>query len=131
MEIKTDYNIGKVLKKTTFYSIVVLSFFVMISCDSDSDNGRGEYLPDAGAIVLELREKIISDNTFAFDLFKTTYRWTAESNVFVSPLSVNMALSMTMNGARNTTMAEMKEALRAKNYSLDEINNYNKTLREA
>ena len=131
MEKKSDYNTGNVLKKTTFYSILVLSFFGMISCDSDSDDdGRG-YLSNAEPIVLELREKIVSDNTFAFDLFKTTYNFTKESNVFVSPLSVNMALSMTLNGAESTTLEEMQDALRVKNYSSDDINKYNKSLMEA
>ena len=127
-----DYNIKSLLKKTTFYSIIAMSFSGMISCDSDNDDKEGSgYLSNAEPIVLELKSKVDTDNTFAFDLFKTTYGLTEESNVFISPLSVNMALSMTMNGAKNATLDEMKEALRAKNYSLDDINSYNKSLREA
>ena len=133
MENLSDYKTKNLLKKTVLYSIIALSFSGMISCDSDSDNdnsGEG-YLAYAEPIILELNEKVATDNTFAFDLFKTTYRLTNESNIFISPLSVNMALSMTMNGAKNATLDEMKEALRAKNYSMDDINNYNKSLMEA
>ena len=126
------YNTKNVFKKTAIFSIMALSFSGMISCDSDDgDKGGNGYLPYAEPIVLELKSKIDTDNTFAIDLFKTTYGLAEESNVFVSPLSVNMALSMTMNGAKNTTLDEMKETLRAKNYSMDDINNYNKSLREA
>ena len=128
----SDYNIKGLLKKTTFYSIMVLTFSGIISCDSDNDDKGGSgYLPDAEPIVLELAGKVNSDNDFAFNLFKTTYGLAEESNVFISPLSVNMALSMTMNGAKNATLDEMKEVMKAKNYSLDEINKYNKSLREA
>jgi serpin B len=42
-----------------------------------------------------------------------------------------MALSMTMNGAAGETLEEMKEALWAKNFSVEAINKYNKSLREA
>ena len=127
----SDCNTKKILKKAVFFSIMALSFSGIISCSSDSDVDGHERLPDAEPIVLELKEKAVSDNAFAIDLFKTTYGLTDESNVFVSPLSVNMALSMTLNAARNTTLDEMKEALRAKNYTVDEINKHNKSLREA
>ena len=128
-----NYNTKSILKKTIFFSIMSLSLSVMISCDSDSENdidGNG-YLPLAEPIVLTLSEKAGTDNTFAFDLFKTTFGLTEAPNVFVSPLSVNMALSMTLNGAKGATLDEMKDALRAKSYSVDEINIYNKSLREA
>ena len=133
MKYLSDYNTKNLMKKVAFYAISVLSFWGIISCDSDSDNmnGGSGYLADAEPIVIELKSKVDTDNTFAFDLFKTTYRLTDESNVFVSPLSMNMALSMTMNGAKNATLDEMQEALRAKNYTMDDINKYNKSLREA
>ena len=133
MKNLSDYKTKNQLEKIVLYSIIAFSFSGIISCDSGSDNdnsGEG-YLAYAEPIVLELKSKVDTDNTFAFDLFKTTYGLTDESNVFVSPLSVNMALSMTMNGAKNATLDEMKETLRAKNYSMDDINNYNKLLREA
>ena len=127
MKQLSDYNTRNGMKKL----ILALSFCGMISCSSDNDNDIHKRLPDAEPIVLRLVEKVASDNTFAFDLFKTTYGFSEESNVFVSPLSVNMALSMTLNGANGATLDEMKETLRAKKYSIDDINNYNKSLREA
>ena len=132
MRCLSFYNTKRLLKKPVFYSILALSLFGMISCNSNNDElDENGYLVYAERIVLEIQEKVSSDNIFAFDLFKTTYAQTEESNLFVSPLSVNMALSMTMNGAKDATLDEMKETLRANDYSLDEINKYNKSLREA
>ena len=127
------HNTKSLMKKAAFYSISVLFFGGILSCDSDGDNIKGGdgYLPYAEPISIELEEKVGTDNAFAFDLFKTTYRLAEESNVFVSPLSVNWALSMTLNGAKGTTLDEMIEVIKAKGYSLDDINKYNKSLREA
>ena len=126
--METRFFFKNILCKAAFCAALMLAFGGLASCDSDFDLTN---VPDAKPISLELTEKIETDNSFAFDLFKTTYQSSGEANVFVSPLSVNMALSMTMNGAKGQTLEEMKEALRAKNYSLDAINNYNKSLRKA
>ena len=100
--------------------------------DPDSNEGTGsKELPDAEPIVLSLTKKTETDNDFAFDLFKTTYQSEDNDNIFISPLSVSMALSMTLNGAKGTTLEEMKTALRAQGYSVDEINEYNKSLKKA
>lgn len=107
--------------------LIVITPF-LFACDSDTD---GEKLPDAEPINLRLAEKTETDNAFALDLFRTTYNFADEENVFVSPLSVSMALSMILNGARGATLEEMMYALRAHNYSPDDINEYNKDLREA
>lgn len=76
-------------------------------------------------------QKVVQDNDFAFDLFKTTCKFENESNVFVSPLSVSMCLSMVLNGANGETRAEMEKALHVAGFSPDDINDYCKTLREA
>ena len=100
--------------------------------DPDPNEGTGnKELPDAKPIELRLTKKTETDNDFAFDLFKTTYQSDDNDNIFISPLSVSMALSMTLNGAKGVTLEEMKTALRAQGYSVDEINEYNKSLKKA
>jgi serpin B len=122
----------KTLLKATFCLALVLTLGGLTACNSDLEGEEaGRSIPDARPIILDLTEKIETDNSFAFDLFRTTTQFSDETNVFVSPLSVNMALSMTMNGAAGQTLDEMKEALRATDYSMDDINQYNKALREA
>jgi len=126
--MKTKFYFKNLLCKATFCPVLIWAFGGLVACSSDLDSGN---VPNAEPITLELTEKIETDNTFALDLFKTTCHSSDETNVFVSPLSVNIALSMTLNGAAGETMEEMKETLRASNYSLDDINKYNKSLREA
>lgn len=116
----------KAIPLVVFLSVACL----FISCDSD-DVVNNQKLPEADPIDLRLGEKIGTDNLFAIDLFKTTFEYATDANVFVSPLSVSMALNMTLNGAVGETEKEMLEALRASDYSIDQINEYSQTLREA
>ena len=51
-----------------------------------------------------------------------------EKNVFISPLSVSLALGMTMNGANGETYNEMRTTLQFSNLTNEEINNSYKTL---
>lgn len=116
----------KTIRLTVFLSFVGLC----MACESDN-MANNQKLPDAVPIELRLSEKIKTDNQFAIDLFKTTYESARGANVFVSPLSVSMALNMTLNGAAGETEKEMMEALRASDYSIDQINEYSQSLREA
>ncbi len=54
---------------------------------------------------------VSSSNAFAFNLMRAVNANEATGNVFVSPLSVSMALGMTMNGAAGSTFDEMREML--------------------
>ena len=58
---------------------------------------------------------------FAVHLFQNT--WEGEKNSLISPLSVMLALSMTANGAKGETLAQM-EALLASGVPIDELNEY-------
>jgi serpin B len=66
---------------------------------------------------------IVSSNTrFALNLFKELIIEDANRNVFISPLSISIALSMTFNGAEGTTRDAMARALQLGNMSLEELN---------
>ena len=52
-------------------------------------------------------------------------------NLFISPLSASLCLSMIANGALGNTLSEMTDVLGFSGYSLEEMNNYNKKLVEA
>lgn len=68
-------------------------------------------------------ETVVSaSNRFAFDLLRQVNEDEAGENVFVSPLSVSMALGMTMNGAANETLDEMRATLDFGDLTQDEIN---------
>jgi len=52
-----------------------------------------------------------ASNAFSFALWNRINTAQADSNIFVSPLSVSFALGMTMNGAAGQTFDEMRSAL--------------------
>ena len=68
------------------------------------------------------KQLIDSDNTFGFKLFKEIVSEKKDENVFVSPLSVAMALGMTYNGARGTTQEAMQSTLELYDMNLQEVN---------
>ncbi|MDD4967832.1 MAG: serpin family protein [Paludibacter sp.] len=85
---------------------------------------------DAKPIALRagLEKRVTQDNEFAIDLLKKTIATSGETNVFVSPLSVSIALGMTWNGANGTTKSEMETALKMNGMSAADINDYYKIM---
>lgn len=66
---------------------------------------------------------LVSANTkFALDLFRELIAEDANKNIFISPLSISMALAMTYNGAEGTTKDAMAKTLNLGNMTLEEIN---------
>ncbi len=66
---------------------------------------------------------IAADNTFGLKLFRAIRAAEpAGDNIFISPLSVAMALGMTYNGAAGTTQAAMQDALELQGLGIDEVN---------
>ena len=107
------------MKKLFLYA-GLFALLVAAGCKSDGD----EPIP-------EKAEKVARDNAFTFDLLRAVRKHTDKTNVFISPLSVSMALNMTLNGAAGTTADEMRTALRESGYSTADINAYSRELREA
>jgi serpin B len=79
--------------------------------------------PIGGKIVLtEKSLKLVqAGNTFSFALLNKCLDGTIE-NRMVSPLSVSLALSMTLNGAAGTTLDAMQKALGLDGLTVAEIN---------
>ncbi len=66
---------------------------------------------------------IEADNRFAFKLFREiTAQEKPDKNIFISPLSVAMALGMTYNGAAGTTQEAMQRTLELEGMTLQEVN---------
>lgn len=70
------------------------------------------------------RQGVEAGNVFAFSLLRRVSAATAPAgrNVLLSPLSVSLALGLTMNGAAGTTLNEMQEVLGWGTRSRAEIN---------
>jgi serpin B len=75
--------------------------------------------PELTAAAKQLVE---SDNRFGLNLFGEIVAAEPDENIFISPLSVSMALGMTYNGARGTTEEAMREVLEYGDLTREEIN---------
>lgn len=76
-------------------------------------------------------EKLAQDNAFAFDLLRTTAKFDVKPNLMLSPLSIPMALNMTLNGAEGETRDEMLSALRTGGHTPEQVNAYSQKLLQA
>ena len=66
---------------------------------------------------------IEADNRFALKLFREVNAQSDPgTNVFISPLSVGMALGMTYNGAAGTTRDAMQQTLELEGMTINEVN---------
>jgi len=74
--------------------------------------------------------KLVDANTkFGFKLFSEILKQDSKRNVFVSPTSVAIALSMTYNGASASTQQAMAKALELQGMSLQDVNQGNDALK--
>ncbi|MBP7460185.1 MAG: serpin family protein [Candidatus Delongbacteria bacterium] len=68
-------------------------------------------------------EKIVNASYgFGFDLLREIHQSDPAGNIIISPLSLSMALGMTLNGAKNDTRTEMIATLGLEGLTQDEIN---------
>jgi len=85
---------------------ILLALTVLTSCAIPAGDGKRDYDEN------EIDGQVIGGMTsFAFELFKELNREEGGGNIFISPLSVSTALTMTYNGAGGETRNEMKESL--------------------
>ncbi|NES71374.1 MAG: serpin family protein [Okeania sp. SIO2D1] len=69
-----------------------------------------------------------ANNKLGFQLFSEIQKSQADENVFISPISIAIALSMTYNGAAGKTQEAMAKTLNLQGMSLEEINQANQDL---
>lgn len=114
------------MKKIFTKSILIPVIFsgIFWGCASDEVNAPNTVKP------VEIPEAISAGtNKFAFDFFhKLQKTQPAGDNIFVSPLSLHMALGMLVNGAEGETKEELLTALQVNGINIDELNKAYSTL---
>lgn len=119
------------MKLILYIFILVICSFLITQCDSGitgPDGPTGELPRELSATEKMLIE---ADQSFSYDIFRRTVAWETEyENLMISPLSISMALAMTLNGAEGQTYEDMKEALYLSGMEMDEINDAFKSLIE-
>ncbi len=103
--------------------IFLLGVVLFISC-SKGVTPTNEDDKDYKKITLSQSEKEIveSGKNFGLKLFREIDNFYETENIFISPLSVSMALGMTLNGAANSTYDSICQVLEFDNLNNDEIN---------
>jgi serine protease inhibitor len=87
---------------------------------------------EASTALTSVQERLVeSDVQFGFKLFKEIIKKEKDKNVFISPLSVSMALGMTYNGADGKTKEDMQKTLELNGLSTQEMNQCYKQLIES
>jgi serpin B len=119
------------MKKIIFTAIIGLPI-ALLSC-SENVNEAKELSEPIRIDLSDTEFRLASEGkTFAWEFFSTAYeQFNEDENIVLSPLSLNMALAMTWNGANGETRQAIQKAMGMSDYSPSEVNEYFKKLREA
>ncbi|MGJ7910767.1 serpin family protein [Neobacillus sp. LXY-1] len=112
--------------KKLIIPILVVSFFVMVvGCGTNQKTASGK----SNVIFKKDDYKgiISANNQLGFDLLAKV-KANKEGNVFISPTSLSMALSMVYNGADGITKEEMAQVLHKEGIEVNQLNKANASL---
>ncbi len=102
--------------KRILFTFILLSFIFIQCSDSITD-------PKEIRELNEIEKKIVSSSEeFGLKLFKKVNEFEGEKNIFISPLSISMALGMALNGANSSTYETMQSTLDFNSLTNQEIN---------
>jgi serine protease inhibitor len=114
---------NKILKQSLI--VPILSAGLLFGCTND-----GSVSPDVEVNPVSIPTGVSEGTTaFAFDFLHTLQETQPTGdNLFVSPLSLHMALGMLLNGAEDETAQEILKTLKMEGVSIADLNNAYKTL---
>lgn len=95
------------MQRILFILIICAVLIGLNTCSKDK--GTDTQIIDVQASLNQLSKPLITaNNAFGLDIFKTIIADSGnDKNIFISPLSISLALAMTYNGANGSTMTEM------------------------
>ncbi|AKD02451.1 serpin family protein [Pontibacter korlensis] len=108
-------------------SIATAASVLLSACQHDE---VAENSPNVRELTVQEQKIVSSSNDFAFRSFALLSEDEGAENMFVSPLSISMALTMTYNGADGATKEAMRQTLGFEPASDEEINRSFKSLAE-
>jgi serine protease inhibitor len=113
------------MKTIPLISIFTVTAFIFFHCEDqfilpEKDNAQ--------TITITEQKVASSSGIFGFNLFRNINSSQRDSNIFISPLSISMALGMALNGAKGTTYDSMKAVLELNGLTEEEINQSYKSL---
>lgn len=103
--------------KSLFYLFIIL---ICVSCQSPAtDDSNTNQLRE---LTADEQKLVNASQDFSFELFRKVNNADLQNNIFISPLSVSMALGMALNGADGTTFDDMRSALGFSSMANDAVN---------
>jgi serpin B len=108
------------MKKFVFASIVVALF---AACADNNETAQPEYREPVEFTRADMEQAGL-DNEFAFALLRTLNAENPPEDIFVSPLSLSLALGMAANGAQGQTREAFETALNRSGFTVEETNGY-------
>ncbi len=109
------------MKTTTIVITVLILTLLFYSCWTPTEPVT--HTVPMRELTASEKEVVGAANVFGVKLLaKLSEIEDEHENIFISPLSISMALGMVLHGARGETKEEMKKALEIHNLSIDEIN---------
>ncbi len=125
------------MKRILFLSVIAVFAFSLMQCSesiTDSNNNNEPSDPSDNPVVepeeLTSADKTLADagNKFGLKLFREIVANEPDTNIFISPLSVSMALGMTYNGANGDTREAIQQTLELHGLTIEEVNGSYKNL---
>lgn len=105
--------------------------FILFACSDESLDTQTDDDKQVRDLTVEEQKIVQSNKNFGVSLFKEINNLEEDGkNIFISPLSVSMALGMTLNGAATTTYDAMQSRLQFNSMTNEEINSAYQTLIE-
>ena len=105
-------------------------FFMFVACSNDLNGPEDDNIPNLRVLSADEIAVATSSNEFVFNLFRALDDQEDDSNIFFSPLSVQYALSMVLNGAAEETYDHIINTLGFDDLNEQEINESFQSLTE-
>lgn len=105
-----------------FFRFVALAALILLVARCSLTEPEPDIRQPPRALTADEQSIVRADNQFGLELFRAISAGEPDANTFISPLSVSMALGMTLNGANGDTRAAMEETLALSGLSPAEIN---------
>jgi serine protease inhibitor len=112
---------------TTRLSFFVFPALAILSCTDLGTMSQDQRIPQRPLTSAE-NSIVTADNSFGFKLFTAVNKTETAKSIFISPVSVSMALGMTLNGANGSTRNAMIQTLEFTGLSQTDINTSYKSL---
>jgi serpin B len=115
------FNMKNYFKRNSFIFLLLLAF----ACSSPANENNSGELGEVPTLT-DIPTSFTSETTdFAFNLLKTANKSEPSGdNMFISPLSVHIALGMLLNGADGTTAQEINKILEINGMEIQQANRF-------